>query len=135
MDRIAGKTTSSHKIAAQMDDGTSPATINRWRKDTHPDANKVVAFSRAYGENPLVALIVAGYITEDDILAFPFATKTNDELLAELKVLHNLHAQGSALAGDLAELVEQEIAKRSEPHPRREPHESPATDVVNSTES
>lgn len=134
MDRIAGETTSSHKIAGQMDDGTSPATVNRWRNETHPDANKVVAFCRAYGENPLVGLIVAGYITEEDISAFPFATKSNDALLAELKLLHALHAEGSALAGELADLVQTEIAKRSEPHPRKEPHESPAADVVTSTE-
>lgn len=84
MTEVAGDD-STHKIAKAMDDGTSPATVNRWRKGAHPDADKVVTFCRAYGENPVIGLVRAGYITEDEARTYSDAAKSIGDLVADLQ--------------------------------------------------
>lgn len=77
---------STHKVAAAMDDGTSPATVNRWRNDaTHPDAAKVISFCVAYGENPVKGLVEAGYLTEEQARTAPLSVASTEELLAEIE--------------------------------------------------
>lgn len=77
---------STHKVAAKMGDRTSPATVNRWKGETKkPDADKVVAFCRAYGENPVVGFVRAGYITEDEARAYSVAAKSTEDLLADMQ--------------------------------------------------
>ncbi|MCW2918547.1 MAG: hypothetical protein JWN52_6615 [Actinomycetia bacterium] len=75
---------STHKIAGKMKDGTSPATVNRWQK-SRPDADKVVSFCRAYGENPIKGLVQAGYITEEEARTGDLATRSTEDLLAEVE--------------------------------------------------
>lgn len=128
MDEVAGKDTSSHKIAAKMNETlpqatpkTSPATVNRWRQqpDSRPDANKVVDFCRAYGENPIVGLVKAGYITESEARTAVLALMSLDELLAEVKAEGERRAKGGTspyseqLAGDLAAEIERRTKRRS----------------------
>lgn len=77
---------STRKVAAKMGDKTSAATVNRWKGETKkPDADKVVAFCRAYGENPVVGFINAGYITEEEAKAYSVAAMSSEELLAALE--------------------------------------------------
>lgn len=74
---------STHKIAAKMGDGTSPATVNRWQK-SRPDAAKIVTLCRAYGDNPVKGLVEAGYLTEEEARDADLAVRSTDELLAEI---------------------------------------------------
>lgn len=77
---------STHKIAAAMNDGTSHATVNRWKGETKkPDADKVVAICRGYGENPVVGFVRAGYITEGEARSATFAFDSTEDLLAALQ--------------------------------------------------
>jgi hypothetical protein len=77
---------SARKIAAAMNDGTSHATVSRWREDTKkPDADKVVAVCRGYGENPVLGFVRAGYITEEEARTARFAFESTEDLLAELQ--------------------------------------------------
>lgn len=86
MEEIAGKGTSTHKIAAAMDDGTSPATVNRWRTgESKPDAAKVISLCIAYGENPIRGLVEAGYLTEEQARTSTLSVATTEELLAEIE--------------------------------------------------
>jgi hypothetical protein len=87
MDEVAGKDTSTHKIAAAMNDGTSPASVNRWRKGVRPDAEKVVTFCRVYKENPVIGLIRAGYITEEEARTYPQDAKSTEQLLADMQAV------------------------------------------------
>ena len=47
----------------------TPSTISRWLNDTSgmPNPRQVLTFARAYGENPIRALIAAGYVTEEEL--------------------------------------------------------------------
>lgn len=46
----------------------SPSTVGRWRAGTvDPKPRQVVAFARAFNDNPLAALVAAGYLTADDL--------------------------------------------------------------------
>lgn len=135
MDEVAGKRTSSHKIAETLNaylakqretDGdattkkVSPTTANRWRQsdEQRPDADKVVIFCRAYGENPIVGLIKAGYLTEDEARAAALALMSLDELLAEVKAEGEREAKGIStpysrrFAEDLAAEIERRTQRR-----------------------
>lgn len=74
---------STHKIAAKMGDGTSPATVNRWQ-ESRPAAEKVVTFCRKYNVDPLEGLFQAGYITEAELKRPHLANLTSAQLIAEL---------------------------------------------------
>lgn len=47
----------------------TPSTISRWLRgaDIVPNPRQVLAFARAYGENPIRALIAAGYVTAEEL--------------------------------------------------------------------
>lgn len=45
--------------------GVSRATATRWSKRNEP--NYVIALAQAYGADPVVALLVSGLLTDDDI--------------------------------------------------------------------
>lgn len=52
----------AHKV------GVDPATVGRWRTGANaPAPRQVVDYARAYNQNPLAALIAAGYLTADEI--------------------------------------------------------------------
>lgn len=54
------------QIAEQV--GVSASTIGRWRSgEIDPKPRQVVAFARAYGADPLVALVAAGYLDRDSL--------------------------------------------------------------------
>ena len=47
--------------------GNSESAISRWKAGTHvPDPKQAVNVARAYGKNPIEALIAAGYLTHDE---------------------------------------------------------------------
>ena len=69
-----------------MNDGTSHATVSRWDGETKkPDAEKVVALCRGYGENPVVGFVRAGYITEEEARSAAFAFDSTEDLLKALQ--------------------------------------------------
>ena len=91
MDEVAGKDTSTHKIAKAMGNKTSASSVNRWRtQGTRPNADKVIAFARGYDENPVIGLILAGYLSDDEVRMYPLATAATEDLLAELRELGEL---------------------------------------------
>lgn len=83
MKEVSGNA-STHKIAAKMNDGTSPATVNRWQKST-PDAGKIVTFCRTHGENPVIGLMKAGYITEAEVGEADLDNMPIEKLLAAIE--------------------------------------------------
>lgn len=82
MEEITGSD-STRKIASRMNDGTSAATVGRW-KESVPLAGKVVALCRAYGRNPIEGLVEAGYITEEEARTSHLAVTPTEDLLAEI---------------------------------------------------
>lgn len=74
------------KAAAKMNDGTSHATVMRWETSKKkPDAEKVVSFCRAYGENPVVGFVNAGYITDEEARDYSISALSDDDLIAALE--------------------------------------------------
>lgn len=78
------KNASTHKIAAAMGDGTSPATVNRWQNST-PEASKVISFCRAYNVDPVDGLMQAGYLTEEEVKRPHLSHLNTTQLLAEVE--------------------------------------------------
>lgn len=139
MKEVAGDD-STHKIVEVMGDGTSPASANRWlRKGVRPDAEKVVSFCRGYGENPVVGLVHAGYVTAEEAASYAFAVRSTEDLLADLESLSKLLSEsGSPDIAEMIRLIRADIARRTVPHPQRKdrdrhaeaaPGDSSATDT------
>lgn len=76
------------QVALAADVGVSQAAVSRWIKGTQGvDAEVAVRFARAVGDEPLAALVAAGFLTEGEAKVRPAATPdysklTNEELLA-----------------------------------------------------
>ena len=71
--------------------GLAQTAISRWlREDTEaPRAEYVVRFARGFNQNPVEALIVAGYITAEEagaatVVRTPISDFTERELVDEL---------------------------------------------------
>lgn len=65
---------SSHAAGRNQEDlallaGVSQGSVSRWMsgKTEAPSAEKVIAFARAVGDSPIVALIASGYLRADDV--------------------------------------------------------------------
>jgi hypothetical protein len=82
MEEITGND-STRKIAAKMNDGTSAATVGRW-KESVPLAGKVVALCRAYNVDPVEGLMQAGYLTAEEVKRPHLSHLSTAELLAEV---------------------------------------------------
>lgn len=72
--------------------GLAQTAISRWmREDTNaPRAEYVVAFARGFNQNPIEALIVAGYITAAEagaatVVRTPISEYSEVELIDELR--------------------------------------------------
>jgi transcriptional regulator with XRE-family HTH domain len=72
--------------------GLAQTAISRWlREDTTvPQAEYVVRFARGFNQNPVEALIVAGYITAEEAgtvigVRTPISEFTESEMLDELR--------------------------------------------------
>lgn len=71
--------------------GISMSNIGRWIRGelvATPDAANVIAFAKAYGQNPMEALAAAGYFTASDVQPgqkTPLTQYSTDELMAELR--------------------------------------------------
>ena len=72
--------------------GLAQTAISRWlREDINaPRAEYVVAFARGFNQNPVEALIIAGYITPAEagaatVVGTPISDFTEVELLDELR--------------------------------------------------
>jgi transcriptional regulator with XRE-family HTH domain len=72
--------------------GLAQTAISRWlREDTEaPRAEYVVRFARGFNQNPVEALIVAGYITAEEagavtVVRTPISEFTEGEMLDELR--------------------------------------------------
>jgi hypothetical protein len=113
---VAGDKTSTHKIAEAMNDGTSPATVNRWKSGVRPDADKVVSLCRGYGENPIIGLVRAGYVTAKEAAAYRLAVTSIEDLFAEMQTLTEQQARGTAPAdsADRIAEIQEEIERRTE---------------------
>jgi transcriptional regulator with XRE-family HTH domain len=66
LNTLAGKEDSPHRaIAAQT--GIHPSTVYRWFHGTVPTPERVIQVARAYGRDPVEALIAAGILTKADL--------------------------------------------------------------------
>lgn len=70
--------------------GISQTTVSNWTRGAPgvPKAETVIAFARAFGEEPTEALLAAGYLSEAEALAkarTPLADYSTRELFAELR--------------------------------------------------
>jgi transcriptional regulator with XRE-family HTH domain len=81
---------SQHQTAELTD--LPQATISRWLREQTgvPRAESVVAFARALGQNPVEALVAAGYLTVDEagaatVVRTPLRDYAVGELLDELR--------------------------------------------------
>lgn len=64
--RVAGTNALQKDIAKTA--GVDATTVNRWAKEgTRPQADHVVKFARNYKQSVIEALIIAGYLTGDDV--------------------------------------------------------------------
>ena len=61
--------TSGHATNKEIADlaGCNPSTVSHWKNGERPHADIVVRYARAKDLRPLEALMVAGYLTEDDL--------------------------------------------------------------------
>lgn len=90
---LRATTESDNDITVAEKVGVSSSTIGRWKDGKiDPKPRQVVALARAYGKNPLGALIAAGYLEQGDIegevhLGIPFAldAASTFELLEEVE--------------------------------------------------
>lgn len=71
--------------------GVNQAAIGRWIRGTTetPRAESVIAFARALEQQPIQALVAAGFITEDEApevvhMRAPISDYSNEELMDEL---------------------------------------------------
>lgn len=85
--RVAAGLTQA-QIAARV--GISTSSAGSWvRGDpVQPDADKVIAFAKAFGQPPLEALTAAGYFTHDETVPqtrTPLSAYADIELLDELR--------------------------------------------------
>lgn len=85
--RVASGLTQA-QIAARV--GVSTSSAGSWvRGDpVQPDADKVIAFAKAFDQPPLEALTAAGYFTADETIPqarTPLSAYTDIELLDELR--------------------------------------------------
>ena len=72
--------------------GLAQTAISRWLRDDLdlPRAEFVVRFARGFNENPVEALVVAGYITAEEagaatVVKTPLSEFTEGEMLDELR--------------------------------------------------
>lgn len=66
--QLRGQDTNA-EMAAKI--GTSPSAITRWLDGSaEPRLTQIVTVARAYGENPLGALVALGHITQDEASQF-----------------------------------------------------------------
>lgn len=78
------------QVQASDTTGVAQTAISRWLRGgtDAPRAEYVVAFARALGQNPVEALIAAGYLTKQEAgvpaSRSPISDYSNDELLEEL---------------------------------------------------
>jgi transcriptional regulator with XRE-family HTH domain len=64
--RIAGPDATQKDIADRT--GIEASTLSRWKFRKNPPAVEgVLQFARGYGQNPVAALIVAGYLRADEV--------------------------------------------------------------------
>ncbi|MCW2918548.1 MAG: hypothetical protein JWN52_6616 [Actinomycetia bacterium] len=81
---------SATEIAGKIGGGIAQSTVSRW-KETAPKIQSVVALAKVYGQDPLDALVVAGFLTENDRhepttinVPVDLSGFTSDQLVAEL---------------------------------------------------
>lgn len=73
--------------------GVHYTTVSGWLNDRYtPDAETVIAFARAYDLDPMVALVRAGFLKEDEVDASDIKTVPMTALLAELSRRYDLRA-------------------------------------------
>jgi hypothetical protein len=86
--RISGET--QQKAIAAAVDSLDNSTVHRWSKGVRPSADHAAAVARAYGDSPVAALIVAGYLKEDEVnevvklVERSLSERKSDELLDEI---------------------------------------------------
>jgi transcriptional regulator with XRE-family HTH domain len=89
-DYVRRVTTGLNQVQIAERTGIAQTAIGRWlRADSGaPRADYVVAFARAFNENPVEALIIAGYITAAEAgverVRVPLSEYAPEELLADL---------------------------------------------------
>lgn len=80
----------------------TPPTVSRWLTGQQGvDAAVAIRFAKAVGDNPLSALVAAGYLTEVEAKARPAAAPdysqlTNDELLQLVRERMSVERSGSS---------------------------------------
>jgi hypothetical protein len=85
--RISGN--APHKdIAAAA--GIDPSRVTGWKQGDRPKAENAAAFARAYGREPVEALVAAGYLGADEVsgaieIHAPISDLGTAELLDELR--------------------------------------------------
>jgi len=89
-DYVRQVTTGLNQVQIAERTGIAQTAIGRWlRADTGaPRADYVVTFARAFDQNPVEALIIAGYITAAEAgverVRVPLSEYAPEELLADL---------------------------------------------------
>lgn len=85
--RISGGLTHA-QIAARTAGVVSMSNVGRWLRGelTNPGADHVIAFAKGFGQPPVEALIVAGYMDETEAAPrTPLSAYTMTELIDELR--------------------------------------------------
>jgi len=111
--RVSGHSTNKDIAAAA---GCDPSTVSHWKNGERPRADVVVSLARAYSRSPQEALIVAGYLTEDD-LAQPVTSTgltqcSDSELSAEIQ--RRMAMYGDVVA-EMRRRLEADDPRRIEP--------------------
>lgn len=90
------------EIAAKIGGGLAQSTVSRW-KETVPKIQSVVTFAKVYGQDPIDALVIAGFLTEDDRLDAAVARApvdlsqfTSEQLVGELARRMKSRSQNAA---------------------------------------
>ena len=89
-DYVRRVTTGLNQVQIAERTGIAQTAIGRWLRADNgaPRADYVVAFARAFDENPVEALIIAGYITAAEAgverVRVPLSEYAPEELLADL---------------------------------------------------
>lgn len=70
--------------------GVDGSTVSRWANQQRPSADHAAKFARAFGDSPIRAMVIAGYLREEDFdtvvnLDIPLAQRHIDDLLEEIR--------------------------------------------------
>lgn len=82
-------TRDAQQVAVAIHADIDKSHITRWKQGHEPGVHFVVKFARAYGRNPLEAMVAAGFITADEAqlreVRVGAEDLTDDQLIDEIR--------------------------------------------------